>query len=108
MFRFAATKNAPLDFSQDWFAGLDTGGGNWNALYERIDVATLRQPATSFVPFKPGIDVAEGPLQWCGTWLHEIGLMGASQLFAEKRRVLAAMLGPHLDATRAPLTIDAT
>jgi hypothetical protein len=108
MFRFAAVKNAPLDFGQDWFAGLDTGGGNWDVLYRRIHVATLRQPATHLVPFKPGIAVTDGPLQWCGTWLHEIGLMGASQLFAEKRRVLAAMLAPHLDAARAPLTVDAT
>jgi hypothetical protein len=108
MFRFAAVKNAPLDFSQDWFAGLDTGGGNWHVLYERIDLATLRQPATSFVPFKPGVTVADGPLQWCGTWLHEIGLMGASHLVAEKRRVLAAMLAPHLEAARTPLAIDAT
>jgi hypothetical protein len=76
MFRFAAVKNAPLGFGQDWFAGLDTGGGNWNGLYQRIDVAKLKQPATSFVPFKPGIAVADGPLQWCGPWLHEIGLMG--------------------------------
>jgi hypothetical protein len=105
--RFAAVKNAPLDFGQDWFAGLDTGGGNWNGLYERIDIAKLQQPATSFVPFKSGIAVADGPLQWCGPWLHEIGLMGASQLLAEKRRVVAAMLAPHLEAARAPLTIDA-
>ncbi len=108
LFRFAAVKDTPLDFGQDWFAGLDTGGGNWNVLYKRIDIATLRQPATSFVPFKPGIDVADGPLQWCGTWLHEVGLMGAAELFAEKRSVVAAMLASHLDAARAPLTIDAT
>jgi hypothetical protein len=108
MFRFAATKDKPLDFSQDWFAELDTGGGNWNVLYERIDVATLEQPQTRFVPFKPGIAVADGPLQWCGTWLHEIGLMGAPPLSAEKRRILAEMLAPHLEAAPAPLAIDAT
>jgi hypothetical protein len=108
LFRFAAVKNEPLDFGQDWFAGLDTGGGNWSVLYRHIDVATLAQPQTSFIPFKPGIAVADGPLQWCGTWLHEIGLMGAPPLFAEKRRVLAAMLAPHLEATRTPLTIDAS
>jgi hypothetical protein len=107
MFRFAAVKDAPLDFGQDWFAGLDTGGANWNGLYQHVDVAKLEQPATRFVPFKPGIAIADGPLQWCGPWLHEIGLMGAPQLFAEKRRVVAAMLAPHLDAARAPLTIDA-
>jgi hypothetical protein len=34
--------------------------------------------------------------------------MGASSLFAEKRRVLARTLAPHLDAARASLTVDAT
>jgi hypothetical protein len=101
MFRFAAVKNEPLDFSQDWFAGLDTGGANWAVVYERIDVAALREAHTSFVPFKPGVAVSDGPLQWCGTWLHEVGLMGKPELFAEKRRVVAATLAPHLEAALA-------
>jgi hypothetical protein len=107
MFRFAAVKNKRLDFGQDWFVGLDTGGGNWEALYSHIDLATLRQPHTSFFPFKPGVAVAEGPLQWCGTWLHEVGLMGDSRLFAEKRSAVAQMLSPHLDAAKALAPIGA-
>jgi hypothetical protein len=107
MFRFAAVKHASLDFGQDWFAGLDTGGGNWAVLYERVDLATLRQRDTSFVPFKPGIAIDDGPLQWCGTWLHEVGQLGKPELFAEKRRAVAAMLVPHLEAAQAPDAIDA-
>jgi len=97
MFRFAAVKDKPLDFAQDWFIGLDTGGGNWNALYRGIDRNLLREPPTTFVPFRAGIEVAEGPLQWCGIWLHEIGLMGDPGLMGEKRAAVARLLAPYLN-----------
>jgi hypothetical protein len=99
MFRFAAVKHKMLDFRQDWFIGLDTGGGNWRPLYSRADRTTLREQPTHLIPFKCGIALADGPLQWCGTWLHEVGLMGDPRLAAEKRATLAAMLAPHLQAT---------
>jgi hypothetical protein len=101
MFRFAAVKDKALDFGQDWFVGLDTGGGNWHVLYRGIDRGTLQVPPTHLFAFKPGVAVADGPLQWCGTWLHEVGLMGAPHLFAEKRAALAALLAPHLEAAAA-------
>jgi hypothetical protein len=107
MFRFPAVNGKQLDFGQDWFVGLDTGGGNWRDLYSRIDLTTLRQPKTCFVPFKPGIAVEEGPLQWCGTWLHEVGHIGDRRLFAEKRSIVAQILSSHLDAAVAPIAIDA-
>jgi hypothetical protein len=107
MFRFASVKDKALDFGQDWFVGLDTGGGNWGAVYSQIDRRNLQEQPTSLFPFKPGIAVAEGPLQWCGTWLHEVGLMGDRQLFAAKRTALAAMLAPHLEAARAPSAVPA-
>jgi hypothetical protein len=98
LFRFAAARNKPLDFGQDWFNGLDTGGGNWKLLYRHIDLAKLAQQPTSFVPFRPGITVAAGPLQWCGTWLHEVGQTGDPRFAAEKRARVPALLAPHLDA----------
>jgi hypothetical protein len=100
MFRFAAVKDKALDFGQDWFIGLDTGGGNWRTLYSRTDRTALQEPPTTFIPFQPGIALADGPLQWCGTWLHEVGLMGDRRLAAEKRAKLASMLAPHLEAAR--------
>jgi hypothetical protein len=98
MFRFAAVRHKALDFGQDWFIGLDTGGGNWRRLYRGIERETLREQPTHFVPFKVGVALADGPLQWCGTWLHEIGLMGDRRLAAEKRAAVLAVLGPHLEA----------
>ena len=105
MFRFAAVHDKPLDFGQDWFIGLDTGGGNWKSLYSRIDRQSLREPMTTFVPFKPGIRIEEGPLQWCGSWLHEIGLMGDPDLMGQKRATVAHLLGHHLDDAAVRPTI---
>lgn len=101
MFRFAAVREKALDFGQDWFIGLDTGGGNWRSLYSRIDRATLREQPTHLIPFKSGIGLADAPLQWCGRWLHEVGLMGDRRLFTEKRATLATILAPHLQAAAA-------
>ena len=46
MFRFAAVRDKALDFGQDWFVGLDTGGGNWHALYSRLERSRLQEPPT--------------------------------------------------------------
>jgi hypothetical protein len=108
MFRFAAVKDKALDFGQDWFVGLDTGGGNWHTLYSRIDRSNLLEPPTHFVPFEPGIEVADAPLQWCGAWLHEVGLMGDPRRFADKRAAVAAILAPHLQAAGGTAGIRAT
>jgi hypothetical protein len=98
MFRFDKVRGKPLDFGQDWFVRLDTGGGNWEPLYRHMDLPALREVETRFVPFKPGLAVDDGPLQWCGAWLHEVGLMGRPELFGEKRKAVALMLAPHLAA----------
>jgi hypothetical protein len=100
MYRFDAVRGKALDFGQDWFIGLDTGGGNWRPLYSCVDRATIREQPTDFVPFKPGVALADGPLQWCGSWLHEVGLVGDRALVKERRAVLAAALAPHLKAAR--------
>ncbi len=102
MFRFDRVRHKALDFGQDWFIGLDTGGGNWGPLYSTMNLAAMDEAHTRFFPFRSDIEVSEGPLQWCGTWLHEIGLMGRPELFAEKRRTVAAMLEPHLAAATGP------
>jgi hypothetical protein len=104
MMRFSAVRDLPLDFGQDWFIGLDTGGGNWRPLYSRLDLRTLEHAPSRFVPYREGLEWKEAPLQWCGTWLHEVGQMGQPELMADKRRVVAGILAPHLAAARAALT----
>ena len=52
-YRFDRVQNRRLDFGQDWFNGLDTGGGNWRSLYCKADRGALREAETEFVAFKP-------------------------------------------------------
>jgi len=106
-FRFDRVADKALDFGQDWFKGLDTGGGNWRVLYRHVDRSRIREAGSRYVPFKDGVAMRDGPLQWCGSWLHEIGAMGRSELQAEKRRVVAALLAPHLAAASGPLGTEA-
>ena len=96
MFRFAGVRGKPLDFSQDWFLGLDTGGGNWDVLYRHVDRAAIREQETVFVPFREGLQMTDAPFQWCGPWLHEVGLMGRLEFAEDKRRAVAELLAPHL------------
>jgi len=99
-FRFDAVKNKPLDFGQDWFIGLDTGGCNWDVLYRHVKRDALQGPSVIEMAYKPGIDVHLSPLQWYGTWLHEGGTNGNAALAPDKRRVVANILTPHLKAAR--------
>jgi hypothetical protein len=107
MFRFAAVAQKPLDFGQDWFIGLDTGGGNWRLLYCAVNRAALQEAPTRLFPFRPGLAAEQGPLQWCGAWLHEVGLMGDPQVLGERREVVARILAPHLRAADASHTVHA-
>jgi len=101
--RYAA---APvLDFSQDWFNGLDTGGGNWDALYRTLDRGALTFAPTRFEPYRPGADPAHASIQWCGTWLHEVGSTrrdGLSEIAADKRRTIKQLLAARPAAADAP------
>ena len=101
MMRFAAVRDLDLDFGQDWFLGLDTGGGNWGPLYSRLDLDTLEQAPSRFLAYREGIELRQGPLQWCGVWLHEVGQMGEPEVMADKRRVVAEILAPHLEVAKA-------
>lgn len=106
MFLFDAVQNKPLDFGQDWFVGLDTGGANWDVLYRHIERTKLKEITATFQSYKSGIAFHDGPIQWCGTWLHEIGSMGAQELAADKRNVVADILAPHLMAARSSLALQ--
>ncbi|HSY16904.1 MAG TPA: hypothetical protein VK815_01155 [Candidatus Acidoferrales bacterium] len=96
-YRFAGVRDKKLDFGQDWFNGLDTGGGNWRTLYRFAGRPGLREAASTTVSFNPGVTVADGPIQWVGPWLHEIGMTGRQDLVREKRQFIAALLKEHLE-----------
>ena len=99
MFRFDAVKDLALDFGQDWFNQLDTGGANWDVLFRTLDRTQLKFAPTRFEPYKPGADPVRAQIQWCGAWLHEVGSArreGDLELAADKRRVIKEMLALHL------------
>jgi len=96
-FHFSLAEKLPLNFSQAWFLGLDTGGANWNVLYKHYVLSSLEKVETSFFSFKQGIDLADGPLQKCGPWIHEVGQMGRPDLYPEKRQTLKRLLEQHLN-----------
>jgi hypothetical protein len=96
-FRFSLAEKLPLNFSQAWFIELDTGGANWNVLYQNHALSALEQMETSFFPIRDGLEIADGPMQRCGPWIHEIGQMGRRSLASEKRKILKDLLAAHLD-----------
>src|SRR5262249_35212314 len=100
IFRFDRVRSVALDFGQDWFYGLDTGGGNWRVLYQHIARAALKEPHCTFEPYKAGIPVTDGAFQGVGSWLHEVGQMVRPELRAERREVVRNILAPHLAALR--------
>jgi hypothetical protein len=97
-FRFDAVSRKPLDFGLDWFAGLDTGGANWEVLYRDVDPNALPQrPITEFAAL-PGVDLRQAYCEWRGSWLHEVGLDGDLSLKAKKREAVLRLLEPTLQA----------
>lgn len=101
LMKFSAVRDLDLDFGQDWFIGLDTGGGNWDPLYSRLDLDTLAKADSRFLPYRDDIELRAGPLQWCDGWLHEVGQMGEPEVMKDKRRVVAELLAPHLEKAKA-------
>lgn len=101
MYRFAAMRDRSLDFGQDWFIGLDTGGANWDALYRDARLDSLAQRESRLEPFRPDVTVDDAPFQWCGSWLHEVGMTGKPEFAPLKRTRLAEVLQPSLVAAAA-------
>lgn len=96
-FRFDKVRNVPLDFGLDWFAGLDTGGANWNILYRHADRTALPDRGIREVAAIDGIAKGKACFEWRGTWLHETGFGDDRSMRAEKRLALAGLLEPLLD-----------
>jgi hypothetical protein len=102
MFLFADVAHKPLDFRQDWFLGLDTGGGNWDVLYRHVERSRIRELSGWQEPYRPGASLEQAPIHWIGPWLHEVGSTGNRALDEDKRRVIAARLAPLLNEAGGP------
>ncbi len=96
-FRFDAVRDIGLDFSLDWPAGLDTGGGNWRRLYRHLDPKRIVQPEHRLEAVIPGIAAEESGIEWLGDWLHETHFRNRNwDLQAKKHRHVALLLAPLL------------
>ena len=99
-FRYDAVIGKPLDFGLDWFAGLDTGGANWEVLYRHADPQSVPQrPITAFAVL-PDIELRRAYCEWRGSWLHEVGLDGDLSLKMKKREAVKRLLEPALHASQ--------
>jgi hypothetical protein len=96
-FRFDAVRGQPLDFGLDWFAGLDTGGANFEVLYKNFDRSRLPQRTIREIAAFEGISTSQACFEWRGTWLHETGFGDDRSMRTEKRAALAALLKPLMD-----------
>lgn len=64
-----------LDFSQDWFYGLDTGGRNYRLHYRHLDAAGFRFAGLG----RRSVEGAGGepmPVEFVDTWLHVTNASG--------------------------------
>jgi hypothetical protein len=74
VFDFAKVAALELDFRQDWFNELDTGGANWSVLYRRFDLQELYArnafASVSVEPVDPA-DPSVGSIERiAGDWIH--------------------------------------
>jgi hypothetical protein len=70
-FQFEAVRKTALNFSTDWYAGLDTGGCNWSKLYRSLDRSRVKDPGLIFEEVGPDIPPDVGRFEFLGDWLHE-------------------------------------
>jgi hypothetical protein len=90
-FRFDKVRTKPLDFGQDWSYRLDTGGGNWDVLYRHVDCSRM-----IFQPYENKTDANEMRVDWCGSWVHEVGTANDSDVVVNRRRLITDTLKPFL------------
>jgi hypothetical protein len=94
-FRGAVLRERKLDFRQDWFLGLDTGGANWR-FYAALDRAALAFPRERQIHAGPGGDGMADAIDLIGDWIHCGNASGWRQGAAGKHAIVDKMLAPYL------------
>ncbi len=97
-FDFEAVKSFDLDFGLDWFAGLDTGGANFEILYKHADRAALPLRNIVTIPALEGVDISRAHFERRGSWIHEVGWSTDPACRSAKREALYRLLQPHLES----------
>jgi hypothetical protein len=94
-FRGDVLRARKLDFRQDWFLGLDTGGANWR-FYAALDRDALAFPHERQIHLDAAAEGADDAIDLIGDWVHFGNASGWRQGAAGKRAMVDAMLAPHL------------
>lgn len=97
-FRGDVLRAARLDFRQDWFLGLDTGGANWR-FYAALDRAALAFPHERQIQLGTLADGEIDAIDLIGDWVHCGNTSGWREGVKSKRAVVDEMLAPHLGVT---------
>ena len=95
-FRTAFLEGRDVDFGQDWFVGLDTGGGNWRSIYAQMEPSSLEERRIERVAIVPGAPISECYAERRGAWLHEVGFDRRPDLKVEKRTRFLALIDKAL------------
>lgn len=82
VFRWADVADVDLDFRQDWFNGLDTGGANYRRYYHRLDRDALRFAHDTREWLREGTDHLSDGIDHFDDWVH---LGNASQWWEKSR-----------------------
>jgi hypothetical protein len=94
-FRGAVLRERALDFRQDWFRGLDTGGANW-PFYATLDRAALAFPMERQIHVGKLADGELDAIDLIGDWVHCGNASGWRQGAESKLAIVEEMLAPHL------------
>ena len=101
-FRIEVFDTIEADFGQDWPISLDTGGGNWRALYSRLDPDQILQRPIENVGVFSGGPTPDCFFERRGVWLHEQGpTAGRPEFTAAKRAHVLALIDDALAAAAA-------
>lgn len=100
VFRWSAVAHRRLDFRQDWFLGLDTGGANWRRLYRELDRDRLRFARAWHVEFRDPASARSAIFHRVDDWIH-IGNMSGWMAPEPGRDELAATLLARAEADPA-------
>jgi hypothetical protein len=92
LFADGADAEAPLDFRQDWFMGLDTGGMNAGLLAGRADLSTLAFAQRRSIGARRNLAVTIEEIDWFDDCVHIGNASGWYRSNAEREPALDVLL----------------
>ena len=104
LFSRAADRDVTLDFRQDWFMKLDTGGMNAGLLFDRVDIAAVMFARTRSIGPGRNFAVTIDELDWLDDCVHLGNASGWLASNAERELALDELLQRIYDGKLAAPT----